>query len=89
MVYSSYLAGQPVRAWSEKAEYPVLDNYAYATTSPIYVNVAGAKPGSREDAKYFAAGIERTIEITAAYPDWNSAQEKQRVLRRLNEAKQI
>jgi TolB protein len=78
-----------LRAWSEKAEYPVLDNYAYATTSPIYISVAGAKPRSPEDAKYFAAWIVRTIEITAAYPDWNSAQEKQLVLRRLNEAKQI
>src|SRR5260221_69550 len=28
-----------LRAWSEKAEYPVLDNYAYATTSPVYINV--------------------------------------------------
>jgi TolB protein len=93
MVYSSYLGGQwhnlSVRAWSEKVEYPVLDNYACATTSPIYINVAGAKPRSPQDAKYFAAWIVRTIEITAAYPDWNSAQEKQLVLRRLNEAKQI
>jgi Tol biopolymer transport system component len=78
-----------LRAWSEKAEYPVLDNYAYATTSPIYINVADAKPHSPEDAKYFAAWIVRTIEITAVYPDWNSAEEKQLVLRRLNEAKQI
>jgi hypothetical protein len=47
------------------------------------------KPRSPEDAKYFAAWIARTIEITAAYPDWNSPQEKELVLRRLNEAKQI
>jgi len=78
-----------LRAWSEKAEYPVMDNYPYATTSPIYVNVAGAKPRSREDAKYFAAWIARTIAITAAYPDWNSPQEKELVMRRLNDAKQI
>jgi TolB protein len=78
-----------LRASSDKAEYPVMDNYAYATTSPIYINVAGAEPRSPEDAKYFAAWIARTIEITAAYPDWNSPQEKELVLRRLNEAKQI
>jgi hypothetical protein len=66
-----------------------MDNYAYATTSPIYVNVAGAKPHSREDAKYFAAWIARTIAITAAYPDWNSPQEKELVMRRLSDAKQI
>jgi TolB protein len=78
-----------LRAWSEKAEYPVLDAYAYATTSPIYVEVAGAKPRSAEDAKYFAAWIARTIEITEKYPDWNSAEEKQLALRRLKGAKQI
>jgi len=37
------------RASSEKAEYPVLDNYVYATTSPIYVTVAGQKPRSAEE----------------------------------------
>jgi TolB protein len=78
-----------LRAWSEKAEYPVMDHYAYATTSPIYVNVAAVKPRSPEDAKYFAAWIGRTIEVTEKYPDWNSAQEKELVLRRLTEAKQI
>ena len=31
-----------LRAWSDKAEYPVLDMYPYATTSPIYVTVAGS-----------------------------------------------
>jgi TolB protein len=78
-----------LRAWSAKAEYPIMDNYAYATTSPIYANVRGVKPRSPEDAKYFAAWIGRTIEVTLKYPDWNSASEKELVLRRLNEAKQI
>jgi hypothetical protein len=78
-----------LRAWSDKAQYPVMDNYAYATTSPIYISVAGQKQRAPEDAKYFAAWIARTGEITAAYPDWNSPQEKELVLRRLNEAKQI
>jgi TolB protein len=75
-----------LRAWSEKAVWPVMDKYAYATTSPIYVKVAGQKARSPEDAKYFAAWIARTIEVTEKYPDWNSAAEKERVLSRLNEA---
>jgi hypothetical protein len=78
-----------LRAWSEKAQYPVMDNYAYATTSPIYINVAGAKPRSPEDAKYFAAWIARTTEITEKYPDWNSSHEKQTVLQRLRDAQDI
>jgi len=78
-----------LRASSDKAEYPVMDNYAYATTSPIYVTVADHKPRSPADAKYFAAWIQRTIEVTEKYPDWNSAAEKELVMKRLREAKKI
>jgi TolB protein len=78
-----------LRASSDNAEYPVLDNYVYATTSPVYLTVAGARPRSTEDAKYFAAWIERTIEATSHYPDWNSTSEKEYVLKRLVEAKAV
>jgi Tol biopolymer transport system component len=78
-----------LRASSDQAEYPVLDNYVYATTSPIYIAVAGKAPRSPEDAKYFAAWIDRVTEATAAYPDWNSAPEKAYVLGRLAEARKI
>jgi Tol biopolymer transport system component len=78
-----------LRAFSDAARYPVLDNYVYATTSPIYVTIAGAKPHSSEDAKYFAAWIDRITETTAAYPDWNNAAEKRGVLSRLAQAKSV
>jgi Tol biopolymer transport system component len=78
-----------LRAWSETAEYPVMDNYTYATTSPIYVTVARKRPYSKEDAQYFMAWIDRTIEITDKYPDWNSAQEKRLVMKRLQDAREI
>jgi TolB protein len=78
-----------LRAYTDKAVYPLLDNYAYATTSPVYVTVAGAKPRSPEDAKYFAAWIAQTMAITSAYPDWNSAQERELVMKRLSDAKAI
>jgi TolB protein len=75
-----------LRAWSDKAEYPVMDTYAYATTSPVYVTVAGRRAYSMKDAEYFEAWIDRTIEITDKYPDWNSADEKAYVMKRLHEA---
>lgn len=78
-----------LRASSDGAEYPVLDNYVYATTSPVYVTIGGARPRSPEDAKYFAAWIARTIDTTSHYPDWNSAAEKEYVLKRLAEARAI
>jgi len=78
-----------LRAWSEKAEYPVMDKYAYATTSPVYVTIGGKRAYAREDAEYFKAWIDRTIEITNAYPDWNSSDEKQRVMSKLREARAV
>src|SRR5271168_1792006 len=78
-----------LRASSDAAEYPVLDNYVYATTSPIYVTVGGKAPRTPEDAKYFAAWIDRVTEATAAYPDWNSAEEKAYVMGRLTEARKV
>jgi TolB protein len=78
-----------LRAWSEKAEYPVMDNYTYATTSPVYVTVAGKRAYSKKDAEYFEAWIDRTTEITSQYPDWNSPSEKELVLKRLGEARTV
>ena len=78
-----------LRAWSEKAEYPVMDKYAYATTSPVYVTVGGKRAYSKTDAEYFQAWIKRTMEITEKYPDWNSVEEKELVMGRLKKAWEI
>jgi TolB protein len=78
-----------LRGWSEKAEYPVMDNYTYATTGPVYVGIAGKRAYSKKDAEYFEAWIDRTIEVTSQYPDWNSPAEKELVLKRLREARSI
>jgi hypothetical protein len=78
-----------LRAFTAQAEYPVLDNFVYATTSPIYVSLRGAKPRSGEDARFFEAWIDRLIETTSAYPDWNSPAEKAAVLERLSESRAV
>jgi hypothetical protein len=77
------------RASSDAGRYPVLDTYVYATTSPIYVTIGGAKPRSPDDARYFAAWIDRVAEATTAYPDWNNAAEKRGVLEKLAQAKAV
>jgi hypothetical protein len=66
-----------------------MDNYAYATTSPVYVTIAGKRAYSEKDAKYFVAWIERAMEVSSGYVDWNSAEEKEMVLKRLREARGI
>jgi TolB protein len=78
-----------LRTWSDKAQYPVMDNYEYATTSPVYVTIAGKRAYSKEDADYFTAWIDRTIEITDRYPDWNSAEEKEGVMKKLRQARGV
>ncbi len=78
-----------VRASSAKSEYPILDNYVYGTTSPIYVMVGGKKPSSKEDAEYFVAWMDRTMAMASKYAYWNSDGEKEAALKQLKEAREI
>jgi hypothetical protein len=78
-----------LRAWSDKAEHPVLDIYPYATTSPIYVSVAGSKVQSKEDAAYFVAWIDRLSEASKSNQDWNNDAEKTSVMTMLDSARKI
>ncbi len=78
-----------LRAWSEKAHYPILDLYPYATTSPIYVSVAGSKPRAKEDAAYFIAWIDQLIAAAQANTDWNTNSEKAIVLDQLSRARKV
>ncbi|MGA8489654.1 MAG: CehA/McbA family metallohydrolase [Terriglobales bacterium] len=78
-----------LRAWSDKAEHPVLDAYPYATTSPVYVTVAGSAPKPGEDAAYFVAWIDRMTEDAKSNRDWNTQAEKNSVLDLLNRARRI
>jgi TolB protein len=78
-----------LRAWSEKAEHPVLDMYPYATTSPIYIAVEGSKPNRSQDAAYFITWIDRMIDAAKANQDWNTDAEKKAVLDMLLTARGI
>jgi TolB protein len=78
-----------LRASTDTAREEVLDNYVYATTSPIYVTIGGKPPRSPEDARYFAAWMDRLAESVSSYPDWNNPAEKQGVLERIARAKAL
>jgi Tol biopolymer transport system component len=77
-----------LRAFSDKAEYPILDLYPYATTSPVYVNVAGAPLRSARAAAYFLAWVERLISAAQSSAAWNTETEKQSVLTVFEKARQ-
>jgi hypothetical protein len=77
-----------LRARSDRAIYPVLDLYPYATTSPVYVTVAGAPIRSAEDAEYFIRWIDRLAAYAAASKDWNTDAERDGVLEMIRRARE-
>jgi TolB protein len=76
-----------LRAFSDKAEYPILDLYPYATTSPIYISVAGLPVNSQSDAPYFVAWLDRLIAAAGSNTSWNTEAEKESVLSMLQNAR--
>ena len=76
-----------LRAYSDQAEYPILDIYPYATTSPIYVAGAGKPLHSPDDAAYFVKWMDRLIAAARSSLLWNTAAEGQSVLDTLEEAR--
>ena len=78
-----------LRAWSEKPEDPILEGYPYATTSPIYVTVADAKPSAPEDGKYFLDWIDRVTANTQSNPGFKTEAQKSEVLKLLEGARAI
>ena len=77
-----------LRTFSDKAEYPILDLYPYATTSPVYVSAAGAPLRSTRDAAYFLAWMDRLISAAQGSSAWNTETEKQAVLTTFEKARQ-
>src|SRR5204863_2800544 len=78
-----------LRAWSRRASPAVLDIYPFATTSPIYVTVAGRPIRSGDDARWFVTWIERLEAGAAVHTGWNSEAEKKIVLDHLAQAKAV
>lgn len=75
-----------VRASGRNPHPGIFDMYPYATTSPVYINVAGETPWSSADAEYFAQWSKRVRESAAAHPDYNSATERRQVLQHIDAA---
>jgi TolB protein len=78
-----------LRAWSEGPSERVLDSYPHATTSPIYVTLAGREPRSPPDDRYFLRWIDRIRESVEAHTDWNNEKEKSQVLEMLASAQAV
>jgi hypothetical protein len=44
---------------------------------------------SADDARYFVSWIDRLLQAVNSYPDWNTPQEKESVLRQLSAARHV
>ncbi|MGH7537842.1 MAG: CehA/McbA family metallohydrolase [Gemmatimonadales bacterium] len=78
-----------LRAYGDSAREPVLDLYPFATTSPVYVTVGGKPARSRADALYFVQWVDRVIQATRAHRGWNTAVERDSVVKLLERARGV
>src|SRR5207253_220846 len=78
-----------LRAYSDRAEVPVLDLYPFASTSPIFITVDGAPARSPDDARFFLNWINRMEGTIRASSTWNSTAEQESVLRSLADAERV
>ncbi len=65
------------------------DFLPFATTSPIYVTVDGQPARSPEDANFFLAWIDRLIQMASVHDAYNTADEKDAVLKTLGDARSV
>jgi TolB protein len=78
-----------LRAWSDSAQHPVLDLMPMATTSPIYVRIAGLPQHSPEDGRYFAAWMARLDSAAARFDAYNDPRERDATRRMVRESARV
>jgi len=69
-----------LRAYSDRAEMPVLDLYPFASTSPIYVQIGDEPVTSATDAEFFVRWITRLEVAARASRAWRTPAERDTVL---------
>jgi dipeptidyl aminopeptidase/acylaminoacyl peptidase len=75
-----------LRASAAKPHPDLFDMYAYATTSPVYLEIGDGGIWSAADADYFLRWIERIREAAVGHDGYNSGAERDAVLRNIDAA---
>jgi len=76
-----------LRAWNDGPHPDVLDIYPWATTSPVYVEVADQPRRSRDAAAYFLKWIDRIQSATERNADYRTPAEREAVLQDVRRAR--
>jgi Tol biopolymer transport system component len=78
-----------LRAFSDRPRLPVLDLYPFASTSPVYVRVAGRPADAREDGAYFVRWVDRVAAAAGAHTGWNTPAEREAALGQIARAREV
>jgi hypothetical protein len=78
-----------LRAWNDGPQPEVLDNYPYATTSPVYVQVADRVRRSPDAATYFLRWLDRIRAGTERDSSYRTAGERSAVLEDVARAREF
>lgn len=78
-----------LRAWSKHSDPAIYDIYPYASTNPVFVDLAGAPFGGQCNADYFIKWIDRVRESAAAHDGYNTPAEREHVLGEIDRARAV
>jgi TolB protein len=78
-----------LRAWNDGPQPEVLDNYPYATTSPVYVQVGDQARRSMEAATYFLRWLDRIRAATERDSSYRTTGERSAVLEDVARAREF
>ncbi len=79
-----------LRARGDRSDrFPLDAGYAQAFTNPVWINVGGRPPRSREGADYSIRWVDKLREMAEAWPGWRSQAEKDHVFAQFDEARAI
>ena len=67
----------------------VMDTYAFAHTTPVYVTVNGARVSSQDDARFFVTWIDEVLRRLDERDRWTRPEHKQRIHEIFQEAREF
>ncbi|MBI1732938.1 MAG: CehA/McbA family metallohydrolase [Gammaproteobacteria bacterium] len=78
-----------LRAFSDENAPELFDLYPYATTGAVWLEQPGAPAGVRCDSGYFLAWLDRVQAIVKNYPDYNTDEERELLLKNISSARAV
>ncbi len=78
-----------LQAFNDEAIHPLDDQFAQATTNPVWVLIGDQPVRSEASSEYFIQWIDKLSELASEHPGWRSEKERKHVLGQFDEARRI